>query len=95
MTGAPLTPTPVLLVAIGLAGFVFGLAYFAAVQRTALLFAAGRGWLAPVALTVGRIGAAVLFLALAARLGAAPLLAGFAGFLLARAVALRAARRPG
>ena len=95
MTGAPLTPTPVLLVAIGLAGFVFGLAYFAAVQRTALLFAAGRGWLAPVALTVGRIGAAVLFLALAARLGAAPLLAGFAGFLLARAVALRVARRPG
>jgi hypothetical protein len=95
MTGAPLTPTLVLLVAIGLAGFVFGFAYFAAVQRTALLFAAGRGWLAPVALTVGRIGAAVLFLTLAARLGAAPLLAGFAGFLLARAVALRVARRPG
>lgn len=95
MTGTPFTSTPVLLVAIGLAGFVFGLAYFAAVQRTALLFAAGRGWLAPVALTVGRIGAAVLFLTLAARLGAAPLLAGFAGFLLARAVALRVARRPG
>jgi hypothetical protein len=34
-------------------------------------------------------------LTLAARLGAAPLLAGFAGFLLARAVALRVARRPG
>ena len=44
----------------------------------------GRGWLAPVALTLGRTGAAVVFLALAARLGAASLLAAFLGFLLAR-----------
>jgi hypothetical protein len=95
MTGLSFAPLPVLLVAAGLAGFILGLAYFAAVQRTALLFVAGRGWLAPVALTLARIAAAVLFLALAARLGAAPLLAGFAGFLLARAVALRVARRPG
>jgi hypothetical protein len=95
MTGLSFAPLTVLLVAAGLAGFILGLAYFAAVQRTALLFVAGGGWLAPVALTLGRIAAAVLFLALAARLGAAPLLAGFAGFLLARAIALRVARRPG
>ncbi len=94
MIGALIT-TPALLAAIGLAGCFFGLLYFAAVQRTAVLFATGRGWLAPVALTAGRIGAAVLLLALAARLGAAALLAGFAGFLLARAIALRMARRPG
>ncbi len=94
MSGLAL-PMPAVLAGIGLAGFVVGLLYFATVQRTAVLFAAGRGWLAPVALTVGRIGAAATFLALAARLGAAPLLAAFAGFLLARAVALRVARRPG
>ncbi|MGO9483568.1 MAG: ATP synthase subunit I [Rhodomicrobium sp.] len=94
MSGLAL-PIPVFLAAIGLAGFVVGLLYFAAVQRTANLIAAGRGWLAPIALTLGRIGAAVLLSALAARLGAAPLLAAFAGFLFARVAALRAARRPG
>ncbi len=94
MTGLAL-PMPVFLAAIALAGFVFGLLYFSAVQRTANLIAAGRGWLAPIALTLGRIGAAVLLLALAARLGAAHLLAAFAGFLFARVAALRAARRPG
>jgi hypothetical protein len=94
MTTFPLIPAPVLLAAITLAGFLSGLLYFAAVQRTAILFAAGRGWLAPVTLTIARIGLAATFLALAARLGAAPLLAAFAGFMLARAVALRTARRP-
>jgi len=95
MTTLPLIPAPVLLAAITLAGFVLGLLYFAAVQRTAILFAAGRGWFAPVALTVGRIGVAAALLALAARLGASPLLAAFSGFILARAVALRLAGRPG
>jgi hypothetical protein len=69
------------------------LLYFLALRRTAILFASGRGWLAPVALTLGRIGAAALFLGFAARLGATVLLAAFGGFLLARAVALRAAGR--
>ncbi len=95
MTPVPLIPEPVLLAAMALAGIAFGLIYFAAVQRTAILFAAGRGWLAPVALTIARIALAAAFLAFAARLGAAPLLAAFAGFMLARAVALRAARRAG
>jgi N-ATPase, AtpR subunit len=95
MTGALFSSTPLFDAAIGLAGFVFGIAYFGAVQRTATLFAAGSGWLAPAALTIARIAAAATLLAYAAKLGAAPLLAAFAGFLLARAVALRAARRPG
>jgi hypothetical protein len=84
---------PELLGSLALAGFVFGLAYFAALRRTAILFAARRGWLVPLALTLGRIGAAVVFLAFAAKMGAASLLAAFAGFLLARAVALRALGR--
>ncbi|MGO9170911.1 MAG: ATP synthase subunit I [Rhodomicrobium sp.] len=93
MTGLAASPMPELLGSFALAGFVFGLAYFAALQRTAALFAARRGWLLPLALTLGRIGAAVVFLAFAAKMGAASLLAAFAGFLLARAVALRALGR--
>lgn len=75
-------------------GFAFGLAYFAALRQTAALFASGSGWLAPSALTVGRIGAITLVLTAAAKLGALPLLAAFLGFLLARAVALRLVRGP-
>ena len=94
MTGAPFSATPLLYAALGLAGFAFGLVYFAAVKRTATLFAAGSGWLAPAALTIARIASAATLLALAAKPGAASLLAAFAGFMLARTVALRAARRP-
>ena len=93
MTGAALSSTPGLAIAMALAGFAFGLLYFAAMQRTALFLATRRGWFAPVALTVGRIAAAAGFLVLAAKLGAAPLLAAFIGILLARAVALRIAGR--
>jgi hypothetical protein len=75
------------------AGAAFGLVYFAALDRTAVLLATGRGWLGPSILTLGRIAAATILLALIARLGAAPLLAAFLGFLAARAVALRAVRR--
>jgi hypothetical protein len=82
-----------LALATALAGAAFGFVYFAALNRTVALVAAGRGWLRPAALTFGRIGAATLLLALIARLGAAPLLAAFLGFLAARAVALRAVRR--
>ncbi len=95
MTGAPLSSMPELIIAMGLAGFVFGLFYFAAVQRTAALLAARKNWLGPLALTLGRIAAAAIFLALAAKLGAASLLSAFLGFLLARAVALRNAGRRG
>ncbi len=74
-------------------GLVGGLAYFAVLRRTAELIAAGRGWLgSAAALTGGRIAGMVLLLAIVARLGAAPLLALWAGFLMARAIALRQAR---
>ena len=89
MTGPAVSPMPELLVAVALAGFMSGLLYFAVLRRTAMLFASRSGWLLPAALTAVRIGAAAGLLALAAKLGAAPLLAAFAGFLLARTVALR------
>lgn len=77
------------------AGFMFGLFYFATLKRTVAHFATGCGWFHPVVLTLGRTGAAVVFLALAAKLSAASLLVSFLGFLLARSMALRAARRAG
>ncbi|MGD0332019.1 MAG: ATP synthase subunit I [Xanthobacteraceae bacterium] len=84
-----------LMMMMASAGAVFGLLYFAMLRWTVTFFTAGGGWLGPLALTLGRIGAAVVFLGIAARLGAAPLLALFLGFLLARTVALRSARRSG
>jgi N-ATPase, AtpR subunit len=82
-----------IIMAIG--GFAFGLFYFMSLKRSVTLFVGGKSWLGALALTLGRIGACVVFLYGAARLGAAPLLAAFAGFLTARALALRAERKAG
>ena len=76
-----------------ISGFAFGLLYFATLKRAAALFASGSSWMGPLGLTLGRIAAAVIFLSLAARLGAAALLAASLGFLLARTLAVRAERR--
>ena len=84
---------PELTLLTAFAGLMFGLAYFAALKRSVTLLVRSDSWLGPVALTLGRAGAAVGFLLIAAKLGAAPLLSGFAGFLVARALALRAKRR--
>jgi N-ATPase, AtpR subunit len=85
--------TAALAAAMILSGLTFGLLYFAALKRAAVLLASGGGWTGPLGLTLGRIGAAVIFLSLAARLGAAALLAAFLGFLLARTLALHVVRR--
>lgn len=77
-----------------LAGFAFGLAYFQLVRRSARRLAAGERRLLSLAGVGGRLGAAVSVFFLAARLGAWPLLALFAGFLIAREIALRPERRP-
>jgi hypothetical protein len=87
-------PLPVLAAALAAAGFVVGLAYFAALRRTTAALAGSGGWRTPAALTVGRVAAALVFLFVAAKLGAVALLAAFAGFLAARAAALRAVRGP-
>jgi hypothetical protein len=79
--------------AMAIAGVVFGLIYFATLRRSVAVFAAGGGWARALALTLARLCAAVVFLAMAAKLGAAALIAAFLGFLLARTIALRAARR--
>ena len=84
-----------LVAAMALAGFVFGLLYFSALRRSVALFVGDDGRFVPLTLTLGRIAAAVAFLSVSARLGAASLLAAFVGFLIARAAALRAKRKAG
>jgi hypothetical protein len=76
-----------------LAGLVFGLMHFAALRRTVELYNGGRSGLAAAALTLGRIAGTIVYFCLAAKLGALPLLSSFLGFLLARTLALRSARR--
>ena len=76
-----------------LSGLAFGYAYFAVLRRTVDLCTAGRGLLIPLILTVGRLATAILFLGVAARIGALPLLLAFLGFLVARRFALLTARR--
>jgi len=75
-------------------GSAFGAVYFAALRRTADTYVAGRGWMAPAALTLGRIVTAGGFFALVASFGAMPLLISFLGFLVARSLAVRAAKEP-
>jgi phosphotransferase system glucose/maltose/N-acetylglucosamine-specific IIC component len=74
------------------AGVVFGIGYFAALRRTVKLYGT-RHFAAPTALTLGRLLGAALFLGFAVRFGALPLLAAFLGFLLVRALTMRAMRR--
>jgi hypothetical protein len=93
MNNETLTSSLVLASAMAIAGLAFGLIYFQALRRTVDFVAGGRGWLGPAGLTLARMAGAVILLTFMARLGAMPLLAGFLGFLLARAIALRMARR--
>jgi len=95
MTDESLSSTSFLAATMAFIGFALGLVYFAALRRTVALFAARRGWFAPVALTLGRIGVAIIVLVLAVKLGAASLLATFVGFLLARTMAIRTTRSAG
>ena len=74
-------------------GSLLGAAYFAALWRTATLVSAGGGRMMSAGLTLGRFAAVALVFAAAARCGVLPLLGAFLGFLFARAVWLRAARR--
>ena len=89
-TLASLWPTVPLLAP---AGFVLGMAYFASLRRVVQLAVARRAWSSYVLSGMVRIGAAALLFAFAARWGMAALLAAFAGFLTARHLAVRGARR--
>ena len=76
-----------------IAGLAIGTVYFAALRRTVDVYLAGPDRSVPAISTLARIAGATVFLAVAVQFGAPPLLAAFLGFLGARALALRAARR--
>jgi F1F0 ATPase subunit 2 len=76
-----------------LVGLTVGLAYFRALRLTVDLFAEGRGALLPLGLTLIRFAGLIAVLLLAVQIGAAALLTLFLGFLLARKIAVRPARK--
>ena len=75
------------------AGFALGIGYFASLRRGLRLAVTRRAWFTYGLSAVARILAAALLLTFAARWGLPALLAAFAGFLIARHLAVRAARR--
>jgi voltage-gated potassium channel Kch len=95
MTGPIFAPSVAAATIFAFAGLGFGFAYFAALRRSLDYYTAGQGRFMPAALTFGRFAAAALFFAFMARVGGTPLLMAFIGFLLARALALRAVRSAG
>jgi len=93
MTPNSLVPASLQASAMAIAGLTLGLCYFALLRWTVGMYGSGRRSFAPVGLTVARLAGAAVFFAFAARLGALSLLAAFVGFLAARMMALRGARR--
>jgi hypothetical protein len=93
MTTMVLSAGIAMAVAFAAGGLAVGSVYFAALRCTVDVYATGRGRLVPVALTLARIAGVTVFLGFAVSFGALSLLAAFLGFLLARSLALRAARR--
>ena len=82
-----------LAVLLATGGLIFGWGYFAALRRGIVAYVAHeRGWRV-VAWTLARVAAAALFFGFTVRWGAWSLLAAFLGFLAARQIAVRAARR--
>ncbi|MGE5270176.1 MAG: ATP synthase subunit I [Thiohalocapsa sp.] len=79
--------------AFALAGIVFGLAYFAVLRRSLERYSLGSDPGLIALLAVGRLAAAVAFFGAAATVGAWPTLTAMLGFLAARTLALRAARK--
>jgi N-ATPase, AtpR subunit len=80
-------------IATAFAGCALGLLYFAILRHTVAVLSRGGGGGAATALTLGRLGLAVTFFLLVARLDALALLAALGGFLSARMLAVRAAHR--
>jgi F1F0 ATPase subunit 2 len=78
---------------LGAAGFVLGMVYFASLRRGVRLSVARGAWSRFVLSALARIALAALFFTFAVRWGAPALAAAFAGFLAARHLAVRAARR--
>ena len=88
--GSGLRPALALL---AVAGFALGVVYFASLRRGVHLAIARQAWLPCMAWGFLRIAAATLFFTFPVHWGLPAPLAAFAGFLAARTLALRGARR--
>ncbi|MBW4050817.1 MAG: hypothetical protein HIU85_05035 [Proteobacteria bacterium] len=96
MIAHPLGAAPWLTLLFAAMGLAFGRAYFAALRRDVAAYTAaeaGALWRSIGGL-LARLAAAAVFFAFTMAWGAWPLLAAFLGFLTARQLALRAARKP-
>lgn len=82
-----------LAVSFAACGLIFGWGYFAALHRGLVAYIGHDGAGRAVAWMLIRLAAAVVFFGFAVRWGAWPLLAAFLGFLTARQIAVRTARR--
>lgn len=82
-----------LAVLLAAAGLIFGWGYFAALRRGVVAYVGHDRVGRAVVWTLVRLAAAVFFFGFAVRCGAWPLLAAFLGFLTARQIAVRTARR--
>jgi hypothetical protein len=92
MTGAALASGAALEGGGAVLGLAFGLTHFKLLRLSVVLYGAGR-YLAPSALTLGRVFGAALFFGLVAQMGSLLLLSAFLAFLVARTFALRTVRR--
>ncbi|WP_028465681.1 ATP synthase subunit I [Nisaea denitrificans] len=95
MNGADTITTGALALAVAAGGMALGLAYFFALGRTVDALVGARHTARVVGLTVLRIGGAIALLTVLAQFGPVMLLSGFAGFLGARLITTRRARRAG
>lgn len=78
---------------LAIAGFGLGMAYFASLRRGVRLSMARHAWLPYMGRALVRIVAAALFFTFSVRWGLPALVAALTGFLAARTLALRGARR--
>lgn len=78
---------------LGAAGLMAGMAYFASLRRGVQRSVARGAWSGLMLSAIARVALAALFFALAVHWGLPALLGAFAGFLFARHLAVRAARR--
>jgi hypothetical protein len=88
-TSLQVAPTLEVLLSYAALGLIVGFGYYMAMRLNAGIPANAPRWV-PIVIHGLRIGAAVVFFAWLARLGAYPVLSAFAGFLVGRVIAFRA-----
>ncbi|MEO9901753.1 ATP synthase subunit I [Nisaea sp.] len=95
MNGSDPIATVAIALAVAAGSMALGLAYFYALGRTVDALLGERHTAKVIGLSLLRLGGAIALLTVLAQFGPVMLLSGFAGFLGARMIATRQARRAG